>query len=203
MGMFLFCKRDNQSDEGFNVSRKDYSRIKLQMRILIYGYALVSTLTLLWFISFPFIFKDKDIECPEEHYWLPSDEEAGALAFIKSILLISPTFVLWLTFFYFRIPRINNENIKFGQQGNEESSNTLSYVVAPGQLITANQANAYNKSDVSHLTNNNRRNTKFNSKTRATQSFSNDNPINENKIDVNSSQNDKIWQKSLLSMLVH
>ena len=156
MGMFLFWKRDNQSDEGFNVSRKDYSRIKLQMWILIYGYAIASTLTLLWFVSFPFIFEDKDLEWPSEHYWVPNDEEAGALAFAKSVLLIFPTFVLWLTFFYFRIPRINNENIKFKQQGNEESSNTLNYAVAPGQLMTTNQANAYTvidkKKDSNHKT---------------------------------------------------
>ena len=69
------------------------------MWILIFGYASIYTLTLLWFISFPLYFED-DVECAEEHYWIAVNEKAGLLALIKSILLICPTLILWLTFFY-------------------------------------------------------------------------------------------------------
>jgi hypothetical protein len=62
-GCILFYKRNHKTggEEDFNVSNRDYSRVKLQMSILTYGYALVSTLSLLWFILFPVVFTADDI----------------------------------------------------------------------------------------------------------------------------------------------
>ena len=98
-GIIVFAKREQNpfDDTEFNVSAQDFRRIKLQMNILIYGYAVISTLSTLWFVAFPFIFKPTDIYC-EEHpsYWVPHDELAGFYALLKTILLVSPTIIIWL-----------------------------------------------------------------------------------------------------------
>lgn len=113
-GLILFRKRDHKlfEEDEFNVSDRDYKRVKLQMRVLTYGYAAVSTLLLLWFILFPFIFNNNEITWKKnnQHYWTPITEYAGVCAFIKSILLILPTVVIWLTFYWFRIPIHFNRN---------------------------------------------------------------------------------------------
>ena len=132
-GIFLFCKRKNSGDESFNVSETDHNRIKKQMWILIFGYASIYTLTLLWFISFPIYFED-DVDWPEEHYWIAINEKSGFCALIKSILLICPTLILWLTFFYFRIPKVYNQSINFGFTLHEESNQKIDLDVAPAQL---------------------------------------------------------------------
>ena len=98
-GIVVFRKREyvNLHEEEFNVSINDLNRVKNQMNILIYGYATTSTLTTLWFILFSTLIKKNELICKEHpNYWEPSDEAAGAYAFLKTILLIAPTIVIWL-----------------------------------------------------------------------------------------------------------
>lgn len=105
-GFIIFRMRKHvDRNEYYSVSKYDKSRIKTQMMILIFGYAFVSTLTLIWFIVFPQIIGSSQITCINDNrFWIPKSEGAGTAALIKSYLLLSPTVLFWLCFFWYRAP---------------------------------------------------------------------------------------------------
>ena len=97
-GLILFKMRGKvDQDDYFSVSKRDKARIRKQMLILIYGYASISTLILVWFIIFPYILAQDDVKCVNgSRYWVPRTEFAGAAALVKTYLLFCPTLLFWL-----------------------------------------------------------------------------------------------------------
>lgn len=142
------------------------------MRILTYGYAIVSTLTLLWFILFPFVFKPDDISCQKHpNYWRPHDETAGTLALIKTILLLAPTIVIWLAFFYFRLPRpLTSETIRLNGYQSEQLSSSMMVTKDYDPVHMENSYMTNNVANTSQLTVNCRKSA-FTSNLGVTQSF--------------------------------
>lgn len=147
------------------------------MNVLTYGYATVSTLTLVWFIIFPFLFSEDELRCKRHpSYWIPNDEFAGSLAFIKTILLIAPTVILWLTFFYFRLPmNFNATSIRLNRESGTVTSSLLkSQGMLPSVMMDVSY-NTNNMQNTSALTHNNIRKSAFTANMcGGTQSFAKD-----------------------------
>lgn len=143
------------------------------MNLLTYGYAVISTLALIWFIVFPHLFDDNELRCREHpSFWTPTDEVAGLVAFIKSVLLIAPTIIIWLCFFYFRVPiKFNNASIRL-MKNNETHSESAGFTrdMVDAYMMDASY-NTNNAQNVSALTNNNVRKSAFTANHQVTQSF--------------------------------
>lgn len=121
--IFKMRKKVDQN-EYYSVSKRDKQRIKRQMWILIFGYALVSTWTLAWFFIVPAVITSKDVTCENnKKYWIPNTEYAGLAAMIKTYLLLMPTVLFWLWFYYFRVDiKVQSASIKI--RDTESSINT-------------------------------------------------------------------------------
>lgn len=183
----IFVKRKSNpfDDELYNITNDDFGRIKIQMNILIYGYAIVSTLTLIWFIIFPYIFNSHDISCHNNSsYWDPANEFAGVMSFIKIILLLSPTVVFWLSFFYFRVPLKMSQNsirLNRGGDGTLTTSNQFTYdALMPAYMQDRSYA-TNNNLDVSGLTTHNMRKSAFTNNFPVTKSIANADMVYDSK----------------------
>ena len=178
-GYLLYRKRKhNADDEEFNVSKRDYKRVKLQMIVFILGYAIVSTLTLCWFIAFPYVFNVSNLTCRSgQKYWIPNGEPSGAFVFVKTFLLIAPTIVIWSSFFYLRLPnKFNDQSIRI----NKEISGTITSSMIDNTrtldplILDKNNYSHNNPNNISYLTENNRRKSVFTNNNIITKSFTNE-----------------------------
>ena len=181
-GIIIFKMRGKvDKNEYFSVSKRDKQRIKKQMIILIFGYAAVSTLTLIWFWIFPLVLKEKDVRWAHNNrYWVPRNEISGIAAIIKTILLISPTILFWLWFFYYRMDsKVGSASIKI--ERSETSKNSLKsmerMISNESPLMRNSQDVSFNDVDTSRLTTNTRK-TAFNNGRQVTQSFYKNEDIN-------------------------
>jgi hypothetical protein len=96
---------------------------------------------------------------------------AGTLAFIKTILLLAPTVVIWLAFFYFRLPRaLNNETIRLNGFQSEQLSSSMMVTKEYDPVHMENSYLTNNVGDTSQLTVNCRKSA-FTSNLGVTQSF--------------------------------
>ena len=99
-GTFIVKKRFGILRSQFEISQVHVIKSRTQLNTFIRGNFCVSYLLLLWLLISNSIIENTTVAC-DKNYWRPKDNYSAIFMFIWSVLIMIPTFIFWITFYYF------------------------------------------------------------------------------------------------------